>query len=82
MRASFGTGLSAMCGIGRVALLAVDDEVAVERAAPADLDLVADAVAARRLADDAGVQSLSPRAFSQSSTLMVPLIDGRLPRRR
>ena len=41
--------------IGGVALLAFDDQLAVERAAPADLDLVADRGLARRLADDAGV---------------------------
>ena len=45
--------------VGRVALLALDDEVAVERAAPADLDLVADAIAARRLAHNASVQNLA-----------------------
>jgi len=41
--------------IGGVALLALDDQLAVERAAPADLDLVADRGLARRLPDDAGI---------------------------
>ena len=48
--------------------------VPVEAAAPADLDHVAERLGVGRLADDAGVER-SPRAFSQSSTLRVPLIE-------
>ena len=45
--------------IGNVALFAVDGDPGVERAAPPDLDHVAQRMLRRRLADDAGVDDLA-----------------------
>ena len=47
--------------IGHVALLAVDGQPAGERAAPADLDHVAEPVRVRRFAEDAMVEALAAR---------------------
>src|SRR5262249_49740217 len=52
-------GVVGTFGIGDVALLTGDDEGAVERAAPADLDSVADHRRIARLAEDAMVESLA-----------------------
>ena len=62
-------------GIGGVALLAFDDQLAVERAAPADLDLVADRDDWLDGSPTMQASSFSPRALSQSSTLIVPLTE-------
>ena len=47
--------------IGRMSLLAVDDEFDIERAAPADPDFVAEGLRVRRLADEAGIDHLVAR---------------------
>ena len=47
--------------IGDMALLAVHDETAGERAAPPDLDHVAESLGVRRLAEDAMVEALALR---------------------
>ena len=47
--------------IGHVALLALDDDPARQRAAPADLDHVAELVRVGRLAEDAMVEALAAR---------------------
>ena len=56
-RTSFGTGLSARCGIGDVALAPADPERHRQAAAAADLDHVAERCARRRLADDRRVEA-------------------------
>ena len=62
-------------GIGDMALAALDDERAIERAAPADLDHVAQSVAARRLADDAMIEALA--FFISPAQQLFRAIDGR-----
>ena len=62
--------------IGGVALHAVDGDGAGQRAAPADLDHVAELVRIGRLADERRRPSVSPFAAAHSSSLTVPLIAG------
>src|SRR5258708_3422910 len=60
-RAPASPGIVGVFGIGEVAVLAGDDEGAVERAAPADLDGVANHRRIARLAEDAMVEGLAAR---------------------
>ena len=61
--------------IGGVALRAAHGELRVQRAAPADLDHVAERGRVGRLADDAGVER-SPRSAASPARFAVPLTAG------
>ena len=62
--------------IGRMPLLARHDQLAVERAAPADLDLLAKLASGSTARRRRTHPCVSPRAAIQSSTFIVPLIEG------
>src|ERR1019366_3054967 len=55
----FWKGIVRLLGVGGMTLPSLDDERAIERAAPSNLDRVAERLSARRFADDAMVEALA-----------------------